>query len=223
MKDAVLKGTGNSRYLKSVSDFLTLYPTYADFVGALVSGTLPIDFNGINAAGFDELGTPLNKSTLLTDATATAIGLTGDATVDGALDKLQTMKAPKASPTFTGTVTVPNAAASSNTTVAASTKWVRTYVQSLGIAQIITGTYEGDGTYGSEHPNSLTFTTAPKIIFVENVSWAWGATLAWTISSYGTVEGRFNISYDGNTVSWYSSSASLQKNASKTYTYIAIL
>ena len=28
MKDAILKGTGNSRYLKSVAEFLKLYPTY---------------------------------------------------------------------------------------------------------------------------------------------------------------------------------------------------
>lgn len=73
MIDMIPKGNGNSRYLKSVSNFLTLYPTYADFVAALVAGTLPVDFNGLNSAGIQQLGTPLNKANLLTDATASAI------------------------------------------------------------------------------------------------------------------------------------------------------
>ena len=75
MKDMVPKGTGNSRYLKSVSNFMTLYPTYADFVAALVAGTLPVDFNGINSAGCNEVGTPLNKESLLTDATLAKLGV----------------------------------------------------------------------------------------------------------------------------------------------------
>ena len=75
MKDMVPKGTGNSRTLKSVANFLTLYPTYNDFAAALVAGTLPIDLGAINSAGCDEVGTPLNKANLLTDATATALGL----------------------------------------------------------------------------------------------------------------------------------------------------
>lgn len=75
MKDMVPKGTGNSRYLKSVANFMTLYPTYADFVAALVAGTLPVDFNGINSAGCDEVGTPLNKASLLTDSTFARLGV----------------------------------------------------------------------------------------------------------------------------------------------------
>lgn len=89
MQDAIIKGTGNSRYLKSVSNFATLYPTYADFVQALVEGTLPIDLNGINAAGFTQTGTALNKANLLSDSTETAIfGNTGNRTVDATLSKL---------------------------------------------------------------------------------------------------------------------------------------
>ena len=70
MKDSVILGSGNSRYLKSVQDFKTLYPTYDDFAAALVAGTLPIDLNGINSAGFQQLGDALGKATLLKDATA---------------------------------------------------------------------------------------------------------------------------------------------------------
>ena len=47
-----------------------MYPTYDDFAAALVDGTLPIDLNGINAAGFQQLGDALGKATLLKDATA---------------------------------------------------------------------------------------------------------------------------------------------------------
>ena len=74
MQDGIIKGTGNSRYLKSISNFLQQYPTYQDFVAALVAGTLPIDLNGINETGWDQLGTALNKANLLSDETVTAYG-----------------------------------------------------------------------------------------------------------------------------------------------------
>ncbi|MCI8810872.1 MAG: hypothetical protein HFF84_12315 [Oscillibacter sp.] len=75
-----MKGTGNSRFLKSVSGFLALYPTYEAFADALVSGTLPVDLNGVNEEGWAELGTPLDKASLLTDATAALAGLGDEAT-----------------------------------------------------------------------------------------------------------------------------------------------
>lgn len=90
MIDSKLAGTGNSRFLKSVAAFKTLYPTYDNFVAALVAGTLPIDLNGVNPEGWTQQGTPLNKSTLLSDATATKLGLDGDPTVNEALDALFT-------------------------------------------------------------------------------------------------------------------------------------
>ena len=80
MQDAITKGEGNSRYLKSVSDFLTDYPTYEAFVDALVAGTLPIDLNGINPDGWAQPGTALDKANLLTDATAALVGLGPEAT-----------------------------------------------------------------------------------------------------------------------------------------------
>lgn len=80
MQDSVIKGTGNSRYLKSVENLLTLYPTYEDFAQALVEGTLPIDLNGVNTSGWQTVGTSLNKSNLLTDATAALYGKTSTAT-----------------------------------------------------------------------------------------------------------------------------------------------
>lgn len=88
MIDSKLKGTGNSRFLKSVADFKSKYPTYDAFVEALVAGTLPIDLNGINPDGWTQQGTPLNKATLLSDSTAAKLNLSGDATVDSALGAL---------------------------------------------------------------------------------------------------------------------------------------
>lgn len=70
MQDGIIKGTGNSRFLKSVPDFLSQYPTYESFVAALAAGTLPVDFNGINETGWQQLGTALNKGNLLSDETA---------------------------------------------------------------------------------------------------------------------------------------------------------
>lgn len=75
MKDMIPKGTGNSRFLRSVSNFKAIYSTYDDFVNALVAGNLPVDFNGINEAGIQQVGTPLSKANLLTDETAAALGL----------------------------------------------------------------------------------------------------------------------------------------------------
>ena len=48
MQDGIMKGTGNSRYLKSIADFLTQYPTYQEFAAALVAGTLPVDLVELN-------------------------------------------------------------------------------------------------------------------------------------------------------------------------------
>lgn len=75
MKDSILKGTGNSRFLKSAVPAGT---SWADALAMLRAGTFPIDFNGINTEGFQQVGTPLNKANLLKDATALTLGLTGD-------------------------------------------------------------------------------------------------------------------------------------------------
>lgn len=88
MQDGIIAGNGNSRYLKTVSAALGLYPTYEDFMAALIAGTFPIDLNGINAAGWTQQGTALNKANLLADTTATSLGLSTSATPNDALSKL---------------------------------------------------------------------------------------------------------------------------------------
>ena len=66
MQDGIINGTGNSRYLKTISGFLSLYPTYEAFAQAVIAGTLPVDLNGKNPDGWAQQGTPLNKANLLT-------------------------------------------------------------------------------------------------------------------------------------------------------------
>lgn len=85
MLDSVPKGEGNSRFLKSVDDFMEKYPTYQDFAAALVAGTMPVDI-GLNADGWLVLGMALAKMNLLRDETATELGIDNpaDATVDDA-------------------------------------------------------------------------------------------------------------------------------------------
>jgi hypothetical protein len=75
VQDAIMKGNGNSRYLKTVEEALSLYPTYEDFLQAMIAGTFPVDFNGINKDGWTQLGTPLNKANLLSDTVISTLGL----------------------------------------------------------------------------------------------------------------------------------------------------
>jgi hypothetical protein len=70
-----MKGSGNSRYLKTVGEALSLYPTYEDFMQAMVAGIFPVDFNGINKDGWTQLGTLLNKANLLSDTVISTLGL----------------------------------------------------------------------------------------------------------------------------------------------------
>lgn len=89
----VIKGTGNSRFLKTVANALTLYPTWEAAVEAMIAGTFPIDLNGVNPAGWDVQGDKLNKATLLTDALCTALGLAATATPTQAMEKLRQLVA----------------------------------------------------------------------------------------------------------------------------------
>ena len=97
MTDGVIKGTGDSRFLKSIPGFLDAYPDYESFALAMAEGTLPIDLNGINENGWSSVGTPLNKATLLSDEAASALGLDEDSTVN---DAFLDLSAPRNVETF---------------------------------------------------------------------------------------------------------------------------
>ena len=85
MTDGIMKGNGASRYLKTIASGLSQYPTYEDFMAALVEGTFPVDLFGRNPGGWTQEGTLLNKASLLSDETARKFGLGVHATVNDVL------------------------------------------------------------------------------------------------------------------------------------------
>ena len=106
-----------------------------------------------------------------------------------------------------------------------------------GFAQIETGSYTGTGTYGSSNPNSLTFGFEPKLwgmlgryannnLALTPFLVPYGNTRAYgPYQAGGTATTSIDVSYSGNTISWYASdfSADKQFNASDSvYYYVAI-
>lgn len=89
MTDTVIKGSGNSRSLKTVPNALTMYPTHEAMISAMVDGTFPIDLGPLNMAGLNVKGTDLNKASLLTDALCSALELETTATPTEAMEKLR--------------------------------------------------------------------------------------------------------------------------------------
>lgn len=107
--------------------------------------------------------------------------------------------------------------------------------------KIVSGSYTGTGTYGSDNKNSLTFDGTPKLLIVSStVSSAYGGShtypqlifvygesgsIASLITSGSEVFASATVSRSGNTVSWYSADAAAQQlNVSGTkYYYIAII
>ena len=80
MQDAIIREIGNSRYLRTIAGIKQICPDYDSFLALLVKGEFPIDFAGVNADGWAQLGTALNKANLLTDATAALADLGPGAT-----------------------------------------------------------------------------------------------------------------------------------------------
>lgn len=92
MKDTILAGTGNSRYLKtSLSDTTT----WAQALEMLRAGTFPIDLAGINMSGIVQLGTALTSDTLLKSAVITALNLDENATPSDAWEAVIALIAAK--------------------------------------------------------------------------------------------------------------------------------
>lgn len=85
MENLVPLGTGNSRFMKSNIPSST---TLAQLIQMLNNGTFPYDIGTINPAGISQQGTPLNKDTLLKDATAALFGLSASAVPDDVLTKI---------------------------------------------------------------------------------------------------------------------------------------
>ena len=92
-------------------------------------------------------------------------------------------------------------------------------------ANIVAGTYQGSGTFGSTAPNLLALAFAAKLLLIFDANG--GATAI--VPSIGKYSPRMGdtgsgtVSIDGTAVSWYAANAADQLNASGgSYTYIAI-
>lgn len=209
MIDSIIAGTGNSRYLKSVANFLQKYPTYQSFAQALIAGTLPIDLNGINQDGFSVLGDPLNKATLLKDATAALFGLQNTAVPDDVLSILS-----KAALLVDGDLELPNGSP----------------VPQL---KIETGSYVGTGTSGESNPTQITFSKQPIFVMISGLSTqnTVGPFIAGATGVGFTIKGREAYRMYptwGKTFSFYSTNsgetADYQMNTSgRTYNYFGII
>lgn len=92
MTDTIIKGTGNSRTLKTVPNALTLYPNFEAMIAAMIEGSFPIDLGPLNQNGLNIRGSDLNKESLLTDITENSIwGNTENRTVNAALAQLRSL------------------------------------------------------------------------------------------------------------------------------------
>lgn len=106
------------------------------------------------------------------------------------------------------------------------------------IPHVQVGTYVGTGTYGEDHPNTLTFDFEPKLVIINNVIFldqivnehesynliaVRGArrTIAYFFSGADT---KVTLNWSGNALIWYSNGSSgEQGNISEAvYHYIAI-
>lgn len=73
MQDLEIKGTGNSRFLKSSVPATT---TWEDFLTMLRAGNLPIDLTGLNSAGIiTQNPSAYNKANVLPDDVCSALGI----------------------------------------------------------------------------------------------------------------------------------------------------
>lgn len=167
-----------------------------------------------------QAGTPLNKATLLKDATAALFGKTNAAVPDDILSLLSKSVLAQ--------------------TVGGDTALTDVLGTKLTVgAQIETGSYVGTGTYGQGNPNTLTFGFAPKFVWIWPKSSAYGSTVVFAGRFFVTF-GRWGyysdstdvfISFDtmsmsGNTLTWWHPDAtkpSYQLNVrDMDYYYLAI-
>lgn len=198
MKDSIIKNTGNSRYLKSAISAAT---TWEQFRAALIAGTLPIDLNGINTAGWQQVGDALNKSNLLSDATVAALNafltsaLPANPKVTDALKSLATVGLGKiAYGSYIGTGTY------------GSSNPCRLTFNFVPLLLIVVPMKTGINSY--------------EITAFPSAGWYWLKHAFSTDTSVKVIDG---MELSGATVSWHGSGSSTQANMTGiTYKYLAL-
>jgi len=97
----------------------------------------------------------------------------------------------------------------------------------LGNCQIYTTSYAGNGQCGKDHPNSLTFPRRPDFVVVIGdysgfpLCMAYGCPLA-HLDTNGTASHSNNVTWRGNTVTWYSEHAMSQMNLANHHYYVTM-
>ncbi len=176
MKDGVTKGTGNSRYLKSA---ITDTTTWEQFRDMLRGGTLPIDLNGVNTAGWQVVGDGLNKANLLPDSVATALGLTGNPQVKDALLGLSLKDVQIQFGTYVGT-------GSSTASLTFNFEPRLVTINGEGNKSDVTGVL----VYGCTNVEERDYGSgAGRAFYLTNIEWN-GKTVSWTGGSTSKADGR---------------------------------
>ena len=98
-------------------------------------------------------------------------------------------------------------------------------------AKVAAGSYVGSDTYGSDNPNTLSFSFTPKVLLVL----AQGTGLyneyqnsmllihPMTTGVTGSqTDSNVTVTWGENSVSWYGTASSYQLNSSRTYYYFAM-
>ena len=172
-------------------------------------------FDMVRADEPTQAGAPLTKATFLKDATAALFGKTNAAVPDDILNLLSKSVLAQ--------------------TVGGDTTLTDVLGTKLTVGGLIeSGSYVGTGVNGPGNENSLTFSFVPYMVVILYNSAATlypgvvvikGQTLSDSIGYNGNYSNNYglSVSWEGKTVSWYSSSTvGAQLNYEGTYYYFAI-
>lgn len=202
MKDLVTKGTGNSRYMKSA---IGASETWEQAREKLRNGTFPFDLNGLNEAGIEQMGMALSKQNLLSDETASALGLSGDPTVNDAFDKLADLIDDLDIAVENG---VKIAIGSYMGTGTSGSRGRCTLTFDFAPKMVLVySPLSLESQAGS--------TSSPLILISPNNGITQGST-----NTQSTQWGFNRATWSVNSVSWYADNAEHQKNMSPNYTYV---
>lgn len=94
-------------------------------------------------------------------------------------------------------------------------------------ARVVQGYYVGDGTYGADHPNVLTFDFTPVLVLVYTKNSTGGPVSTHLMRGLDVApqfrSGTFPVTWADKSVSWYAAGAEWQGNTNgQVYYYIAI-
>ena len=109
---------------------------------------------------------------------------------------------------------------------AASLAALQTVVAGKGNCQIVTGQYIGNGQYGAQYPNSLSFSKQPVLVLVsafDTLMLPYGSSHGFVVQNGASR--MIEASWNGNSVSWYyTDDVGHQMNTAHTvYRYVAFL